>query len=491
MSSAPTQTRASWIALALLATTQFVLILDAAIVNVALPSIGRDLGFAREDLSWVTNAYVLTFGGFLLLGGRVADLAGRRRLFVAGLGLFIAASLAGSLAVSALWLVLARAGQGLGAALVSPAALSLVMTLFPEGAQRNKALGIWGAMAASGGAAGSVIGGVLTQWLGWQAVLYVNVPIGLIAIALAPRLLPKARSVDGPRTFDVAGAVSVTAGLALLVYALVDANDAGWGSGQTLGLGALALALIGAFVVIESQSAHPLVPLGIFRLRTLRGANMLTVLTTMAMFPMFFFVTLYLQEVLGYGPVLAGLGGVPLALTLAGGAQLAPRVVTRIGVKTPLVVGFLVTSAGLAWLSRISATGGGFVTEVLGPSVVIGLGAPLAFVSGMIAATSGAPASQAGLASGLINTSQQIGGALGLAALVAVVTARTQAVTAAGVGAPALAFNEGLQAGLLGGAVVTLVAALLATVLISPRDGRASRTHTAQDSQAEMERVPV
>lgn len=488
MPPSSTRTRASWIALALLATTQFVLILDAAIVNVALPSIGRDLDFAREDLSWVTNAYTLTFGGFLLLGGRMADLVGRRRLFVAGLALFIVASLVGSLAVSALWLVLARAGQGLGAALVSPAALSLVMTLFPEGAARNKALGIWGAMAASGGAAGSVIGGVLTQWLGWQAVLYVNVPIGLVAIALAPRLLPQGRSEAGSRTFDVAGAVSVTAGLALLVYALVDANDAGWGSAQTLGLGALAVGLIAAFLVIESRSAHPLVPLGIFRLRMLRGANILTVLTTTAMFPMFFFVTLYLQEVLGYGPVLAGLGGLPLALTLVAGAQLAPRVATRIGVKVPLVTGFLLASTGLAWLSRISPDGG-FVTDVLGPSLVIGIGAPLAFVSGMIAATTGAPASQAGLASGLINTSQQIGGALGLAALVAVVTARTQAATVAGARAPAVAFNEGLQAGLLGGAVVTLVAALLATVLIPARDGRTDGD--PEDSQAVRERVPA
>lgn len=489
MPPSPTRTRASWIALALLATTQFVLILDAAIVNVALPSIGRDLDFARADLSWVTNAYTLTFGGFLLLGGRMADLVGRRRLFVAGLALFIIASFAGSLAASALWLVLARAGQGLGAALVSPAALSLVMTLFREGAARNKALGIWGAMAASGGAAGSVIGGVLTQWLGWQAVLYVNVPIGLVAIALAPRLLPEGRSEARARTFDVAGAVSVTAGLALLVYALVDANDAGWGSAQTLGLGALALGLVATFLVVESRSAHPLVPLGIFRLRTLRGANILTVLTTTAMFPMFFFVTLYLQEVLGYGPVLAGLGGLPLALTLVGGAQLAPRIVTRIGVKVPLVTGFLLASTGLAWLSRISA-GGGFVTDVLGPSLVIGIGAPLAFVSGMIAATSEAPASQAGLASGLINTSQQIGGALGLAALVAVVTARTQAATVAGVRAPAAALNEGLQAGLLGGALVMLTAALLATVLI-PSKGRRTDSVAVEDSPAEMERVPA
>jgi MFS family permease len=267
------------LALALLATTQFVLILDIAIVTVALPSIGTDLDFAAADLTWVINAYALLFGGFLLLGGRMADLIGRRRMFMSGLILFTAASLAGALAQSALWLVVARGAQGLGAALVSPAALALVMTLFPQGAERNKALGIWGAVAGSGGAAGAILGGVLTDVFSWQAVLLVNIPVGIAAVALAPRLLPEARDLAGIRSFDLAGAVSVTAGLALLIYAVVDANDAGWASAQTLGLGALSLALIASFVAIESRAKRPLLPLRTFSNRMLRSANVGALLT--------------------------------------------------------------------------------------------------------------------------------------------------------------------------------------------------------------------
>ena len=260
------------LALALLAATQFVLILDIAIVTVALPSIGTDLDFAPADLSWVINAYALLFGSFLLLGGRMADLVGRRRMFMAGLILFTVASLAGALAQSALWLVIARGAQGLGAALVSPAALSLVMSLFREGSERNKALGVWGAVAGSGGAAGAILGGVLTDAFSWQAVLYVNIPVGIAAVALAPRLLPEGRDLGGVRSFDLAGAVSVTAGLALLIYAVVDAEDAGWGSTQTLVLGAIALALIAAFVAIERAAKRPLLPLSTFRNRMLRSA---------------------------------------------------------------------------------------------------------------------------------------------------------------------------------------------------------------------------
>ena len=480
MTAAPTATSTSatttdrrGLALALLAATQFVLILDAAIVNVALPSIGRDLRFAPDDLSWVANAYILTFGGFLLLGGRVADLAGRRRMFVVGLALFVAASMLGALAPSALWLIVARAMQGLGAALVSPAALSLVMTLFDEGPERNRALGVFGAVAGSGAAAGSILGGLLTDWFGWQAVLYVNVPIGAVAIALAPRLLPASRAAGPGRSFDLAGAVSVTAGLALLVYALVDANDTGWASAQTLTLGALALALIAAFVVIEARAAHPLVPPGIFRLRTLRGANIVAVLLTMAMFPMFFFLTLYLQHVLGYGPIRAGLGQLPIALTIAVMAGVTSRLVTRFGFKAPLVAGLLVVGAGLAWFSQLSAPGGTYVADILGPSILSGVGGALVFISVTIAATTGARAHEAGLASGLINTTQQVGGALGLALLVAVATARTDAVLAAGGQSPAVALTEGFQAALLAGAGIAVVAALLASVLVSSAGSRA------------------
>jgi EmrB/QacA subfamily drug resistance transporter len=472
-------------ALALLATTQFVLILDAAIVGVALPSIGRDLDFAREDLSWVANAYTLMFGGFLLLGGRIADLLGRRRMFVAGLMLFTAASLLGALAPSALWLVVARAAQGLGAALVSPAALSLVMTLFSEGAERNKALGVWAAVAGSGGAAGVILGGVLTEWLGWEAVLYVNVPIGLVAAFLATRLLPEGREAAGTRSFDVAGAVSVTAGLALLVYALVDTGDAGWDSAQTLGLGAVALVLLAAFVAIELRARRPLAPLApleIFRNRPLRGANVLSVAMTMAFFPMFFFLTFYTQQVLGYGPIEAGFAQLPIALSIVLFAGLGSQVVTRVGYKATMAVGLFVAALGLFWFAQVSPDGS-FLADILGPSLVAGFGVAFAFVAATIAATTGVSGEQAGLASGLVNTSQQIGGALGLAVLVAISTARTDAVDAA----QAVAVNEGFQAGFLGGAGLALLGSLLSVVLLSTRE---SRDHAVAARNGGLEPAP-
>jgi EmrB/QacA subfamily drug resistance transporter len=457
------------LALALLASTQFVLILDAAIVGVALPSIGSDLDFAREDLSWVANAYTLMFGGFLLLGGRIADLVGRRRMFMAGLVLFTVASLLGGFAQSALWLVLARAAQGLGAALISPAALSLVMTLFTEGSERNKALGVWGAVAGSGGAAGVILGGVLTEWLGWEAVLFVNVPIGLLAAFLAPRLLPEGREAAGTRSFDVAGAVTVTAGLAMLVYALVDANDAGWGSAQTLGLAAAAFALLAVFVVIELRTERPLAPLAIFRNRALRGANIVSLAMAAAFFPMFFFLTFYAQYVLGYEPIEAGFAQLPIALSIIVFAGVASQAVTRVGYKASLVIGLSVAAGGLLWFAQVSA-GGSFMADILGPSIVTGFGLAFAFVAGTIAATSGVSGEQAGLASGLVNTSQQIGGALGLAVLIALATARTDAVDAA----QAVALTEGYQAGFLGGAALALLGVLLTLVLLS---GRESREH--------------
>ena len=311
------------------------MVLDASIVNVALPSIGSDLDFAPEDLSWVVNGYTLFFGGFLLLGGRMADLLGRRRMFVAGLVLFAAASLAGGLATTPGMLIAARAVQGLGAALLSPAALALVTVMFTEGAERNKAMGVWGAVAGSGGAAGVLLGGVLTEYAGWEWVLFVNVPIGLAAAFFATRLLPESKTT-GTSTFDVAGAVSVTAGLSLLVYTLVDANDAGWTSGQTLGLGAVALAFLAAFVVIELRSKAPLVPFGIFKRRTITGTNIVALLVAMALFSMFFFVSLYMQMVLGYDALEAGLAYLPLAVGIIVSAGIASSLVTKIGFKPVL-----------------------------------------------------------------------------------------------------------------------------------------------------------
>jgi len=476
--------RAKWFALALLATAQFMIILDASIVNVALPSIGRDLAFSQGDLSWVVNAYTLVFGGFLLLGGRLADLLGRRRMFIAGMSLFAFASLLGGLAQSDMQLIAARALQGLGAALVSPAALSIVTTTFREGRERNAALGVWGAVAGSGGAAGVLLGGVLTEYLGWEWVLFVNVPIGILVVALAPRLLNESRDTSRERHFDLAGAVTVTAGLALLVYTLVDAHDAGWGSSQTLGLGAIALALLTTFVVWELRQPQPLVPFSIFRLRTLRGSNVISILIGMALFSMFFFISLYLQQVLGYDALKAGLSSLPLALTIIVSAGVASQLVTRVGFKPTLIAGLLFVTAGLAWFSQVSAPGGSYVGDVLFPSLLAAIGLGLSFVSVTIGAMAGTRPHEAGLASGLINTSQQVGGALGLAILATVANGRTADVFAAGERVQTVALTEGFQDAFLVGAGFALTAALLAVAMISSRDSREARDAASRGEPA-------
>jgi EmrB/QacA subfamily drug resistance transporter len=462
--------RAKLLALALLVTTQFVVVLDAAIVNVALPSIGTALDFSQDDLSWVVNAYTLTFAGFLLLGGRLADLLGRRRMFMYGLVIFSIASLLGGLAQSDLWLIAARALQGLGAAIVSPAALSIITNTFAEGAERNRALGVWGAVAGSGGAAGVLLGGVLTEYLGWEWVLFVNVPIGVAAALLAPRLLPESRDEVEERSFDVAGAVTVTAGLSLLVYALVDANQAGWGSARTIILIAIGVALLAAFVFIERRQRQPLVPFSIFRLRTLRGANVVSVLVAMSLFSMFFFISLYMQQVLGYDALKAGLSYLPLALTIIISAGVASVLVTRIGFKPTLVAGMLFVTGGLVWFAQVSA-GGSYLGDILFPSLLAAVGLGLAFVPVTIAAVTGIRPDQAGLASGLINTSQQVGGALGLAILVAVANSTTSSAFSDGKPRP-VALTEGFQDAFLVGAAFALAGAILAAILISSRDSR-------------------
>src|SRR5215208_5749890 len=430
-----------WLALALLAAAQFVVVLDASIVNVALPSIGTDLGFSSDDLSWVVNAYVLVFGGFLLLGGRIADILGRRRLFVAGLILFAAASLAGGLAQSAGWLVAARAVQGLGAALLSPAALSLVTVLFAEGSERNKAMGVWGAAVGSGGAVGVLLGGMLTEWAGWEWVLFVNAP--------------------------------------------VDANSAGWGSTQTLGLGGLALALMGGFYLIERRQKAPLVPFpGIFRMRTITGINVSAVLIAAALFSMFFFISLYMQNVLGFSALKAGIAYLPLAVGIILTAGASAPLVTRFGFKPVLVAGLLTTAAGLLWFSQVDVDGS-YVGDILFPSLLAAIGLGLAFVSMTVAAVSGVEPHEAGLASGLINTSQQIGGALGLAILATVANSRTDDLAAAGNPAN-VSLTEGFQAAFAVGAGLAILGAILAMVLVS---GRASREHAQAAQRGEL--VPV
>ena len=330
-----------WTALILLCVAQFVVVLDASIVNVALPSIGRGLHFSDQNLPWVVNAYVIAFGGFLLLGGRAADLLGRRRVFMAGLLVVAVASLLAGFAANQGQLIAARAAQGLGAAIISPSALSIVTNLFRDGAERNKALGAWGAVAGSAGAAGVLLGGILTDGLGWEWVLWVNVPVSLIALALTPGLVPESRSESATRHFDTAGAVSITGGLSLLAYALLDASSAGWGSAKIIGLLAAAVALIVAFIVIELRSRAPLMPFRIFRLRTLTGANVVGILLGASLFSMFFFISLYMQQVLGYSPIHAGLSYLPLAVTIVIAAGLGGQLVTRFGFKPILAAGLL------------------------------------------------------------------------------------------------------------------------------------------------------
>ncbi|HEY2771777.1 MAG TPA: MFS transporter [Solirubrobacteraceae bacterium] len=474
--------RAKTFALILLAMTQFVVVIDAAIVNVALPSIGTHLHFARDDLSWVVNAYTLTFGGFLLLGGRLADLLGRRRMFMLGLVVFSLASFAGGIAQSEAWLIAARAAQGLGAAIVSPAALSIITTTFAEGPERNRALGVWGAVAGAGGAAGVLLGGILTSGLSWRWVLFVNVPIGIAAAALAPRILAESRSDDGTKSFDIPGAVTVTAGLALLVYAVVDAVNIGWGSTATILRLAGAALLLLAFVAIELRASEPLMPFSIFRLRTLRGANIVGLLIGMSLFSMFFFISLYLQNVMGYSPIKTGLAYLPLSVGIILSAGLASQLVTRFGFKPPLIAGLLLIAAGLLWFSRVPATHGDYLKDVLGPSILAAVGLGFSFVPVTIAAVTGTRPHEAGLASGLINTSQQVGGALGLAILATVANSRTQSLLHAGIhGSAALA--KGFDRAFLIGAGFAIAGAILAAVLIASRDSRA-HAEAAQQGEA-------
>src|SRR3954469_16208955 len=474
-----------WIALILLCAAQFVVVLDASIVNVALPSIGKGLHFSEENLPWVVNAYVIAFGGFLLLGGRAANLLGRRRVFMAGLLVVAGASLAAGFATNQGQLIAARAAQGLGAAIISPAALSIVTTLFRDGAERNKALGAWGAVAGSAGAVGVLLGGILTQGLGWEWVLWVNVPVALIALAFTRGLIPESRSESATRHFDAAGAVSITAGLSVLAYAFLDASSAGWGSTKIISLLALSIILIGAFIAIELRSKAPLVPFRIFRVRTLTGANVVGLLLGASLFSMFFFISLYMQQVLGYSAIHAGLSYLPLALTIIVAAGLGGQLVTRFGFKPILAAGLAFVSLGLLWFSQVSV-GGGFLTDIVGPSILAAIGLGFGFVTSTIAAVSGVEDREQGLASGLINTSQQIGGALGLAVLSTIATTRTDHVLATGTSTLPNALTEGFQSAFLGGAVIAALGVVATLVLIRTRDSKAHvEMSNADASQAE------
>jgi EmrB/QacA subfamily drug resistance transporter len=479
-----------WWALGLLCMTQFMVVLDASIVNIALPSIGEDVGISQENLSWVVNGYVLTFGGFLLLGGRMADLLGRRRIFMAGLVIVAVASLFAGFAPNEGSLIAARAAQGLGAAIIAPSALSIVTTIFRDGSERNKALGAWGAVAGSGGAAGVLLGGVLTDGLGWEWVMWVNVPVAAIVLALTPQLIPESRSESQTRHFDLGGAVTVTAGLSLLVYAIVDAESAGWGSAQTIGLLAAAVLLLGVFTAIELRSHAPLVPFRIFRKRTLTGANAVGLMVGGSLFAMFFFITLYMQQVLDYSAIKAGLSYLPLSIAIIVSAGVASQLVTRIGFKPVLAAGLVLIAGGLVWFSQVSV-GGGFTTDILGPSLLAAVGLGFAFVTTTIAAVSGIEDHEQGLASGLINTSQQIGGALGLAVLATVANSRTESLVSEAQGDPAAlptALVEGFQSAFLGAAAIALLGLALTLVLIRGRD---SRAHVALSGKDEKAPVPA
>ena len=478
--------RAKNLALLLLAMAQFIVVIDASIVNVALPSIGRHLHFSRTDLSWVVNAYTLTFGGFLLLGGRLSDLLGRRRMFMLGAVLFSLASFAGGVAQSEGWLLAARAVQGLGAALVSPAALSIMTTTFAEGEERNRALGVWGAVAGAGAAAGVLLGGILTSGLSWRWVLFVNVPIGLTLAALAPRILRESRAEDRA-SFDFPGAITVTAGLSLLVYAIVDAVNAGWGSAATLSKIGAALVLLAAFVIIELRERHPLMPFSIFRLRTLRGANVVGLLVGMSLLSMFFFLSLYLQNVLHYSPIKTGLSYLPLAVGIILASGAASALVTRIGFKPVLIAGMLLIAGALIWFSRLPTSGGSYVADVLGPSLLAAGGLGFAFVPVTVAAVKGTKPREAGLASGLINTSEQIGGALGLAIVATIASSRTKSELHSGVHSVTVALTKGFDAAFLVAAGFAIAGAILAAILISSRD---SREHS-QAAGAEAAAVPA
>jgi EmrB/QacA subfamily drug resistance transporter len=466
-SASQLSSRRKWSALALIVTAQFMVILDVAIVNVALPSIKVDLGFSQASLQWVITAYAVLFGGALLLGGRLADLLGRRRLFVAGLAVFAVSSLLCGLAWSGGSLIAFRAVQGLGGALLAPAALSLLMTTFAEGRERNLALGIYGAASGSGAAAGVLLGGVLTSYLSWSWIFFVNVPVGAAAIALAPVLLRESRAQLQHRHFDLAGAFSITSGLMLLVYAMTRATTDGWGSTATVGLLAAAALLVAAFVAIELRSPSPLLPLRIFRLRTLTGANVAMAIVGAVAFSEFFVLTLYLQEVLGYSAIRSGVAFVAFAGTVVVASNLAQLVVGRLGVRVTLSAGLAVSALSVALLAGLPLHGHYF-WDLFPAFVLGGLGMGFSFVPVTIASLTGVERADAGVASGLVNTSRQIGGAIGLAAVSTIAASSTSTFAHAhGVSlASGAALDHGYQTGIYTLLGLLVVGVAVAAILV-------------------------
>ena len=457
--------RMRWLALLIVCLGDLMIVLDVTIVGVALPSIREDLGFTETSLAWVVNAYLLTFGGFLLLGGRLGDLFGHRRLFLIGIVLFTLASLACGLAMSQAMLVTARAVQGLGGAIVSAVALSLIVTLFTEPAERAKAMGVFGFVAAGGGTIGVLLGGILTDVLNWHWIFLVNVPIGVAVALLSRKLLPGDAEAGEAVQLDVAGAVTVTASLMVAVYAIVNGNEVGWTTARTIGLLALAAALMAVFLALEARSRSPLLPLGILRLRNVATSNVVGVLWAAAMFAWFFVSALYLQLVLGYSPLQVGLAFLPANLIMAAfSIGLSAKLVMRFGIRAPLAAGLLLASIGLVLFAR-APVDGAFLVDVLPSMILLGFGAGMAFNPVLLAAMSDVDQSEAGLASGVVNTSFMMGGALGLAVLASLAASRTDSLLASGDG-ELVALNGGYHLAFLVGAVFAALAAGIGAAFI-------------------------
>jgi EmrB/QacA subfamily drug resistance transporter len=475
----PRSTTNPWVVLVLICIAQFMVVLDATIVNVALPSIQKDLGLSEANLQWIINAYTLLFGGFLLLGGRAGDLLGRKRLFLIGLVIFTAASLANGLASSSGMLIVFRGVQGLGAALISPAALSIISTTFAEGKERARALGVWAAIAIGGSAVGLILGGVLTQAFSWPWIFFVNVPVGIAAFALSLRYVPESKDEHAHSSYDVAGAVTVTGGLMSLVYAIVRAEEHGWGSPLTIGFFVLAAVLLVSFVLIEQRSPEPLVRLSIFRVRSLTTANVVMFLVASGLFAMFFFNTLYIQRVLGYGPLKAGLAFLPFTAGIMVSAGLASNFATRIGVRPIAAAGMVLTVIGMLLLTQLPVHGT-YLANVLPSLLLTSLGLGAVFMPLTLVATTGLENEDQGLASGLFNTSQQIGGALGLAILSTLAASKT----ASAGGTTAHALVVGFHWAFLGGAIFVAAALVVMVALLRKR-------HVARIEQEAASEEPV
>jgi EmrB/QacA subfamily drug resistance transporter len=461
--------RTKWFALALLCAVQFMVVLDIAIVNVALPSIQADLGFSQENLQWVISAYALVFGGFLLLGGRLADILGRRAVFMAGLVVFSIGSLLCGLAWSDESLIGARALQGLGAATITPSALSILTTTFSEGRERNVALGAWGAVGGFGAAAGVLMGGILTDLLSWEWIFFVNVPVGIAGLALAPVLLAESKDAHG-QSHDVPGAVLVTSGLVLLVLGITQGRQWEWTSTRTIGIFAVAAVLLAAFALWERWQRDPLVPFSIFKVQTLTAANVAGLIMGTALFSMFLMLTLYMQQVLEFSPLKTGVGYLAVAGTAVIWANVAAQVVNRIGVKPALIFGMSMLTVGLVYFTQVSV-GGSYWADLFPGFLILGIAIPFAFVPITIAALAGTKPEEAGLASGLINTSQQIGGALGIALLSTIAVSTTDDELANGTALPA-ALTDGFVNAFWAGAAIAFVGILVSIFLVRGRDLR-------------------